>query len=60
VTASWVIARHVVQESVRRRVFLVVLLLTLLFLALFVFATAKAFAEPGQFTIGSANIVGPG
>jgi ABC-2 type transport system permease protein len=60
VTATLVIARHVVQESVRRRVFAVVLLLTLLFLGLFVFATIKAFAGPAPFTFGSGNLIGPG
>jgi Cu-processing system permease protein len=58
-TATLVIARHVLQESVRRRVFAVVLLLTLLFLALFVLASAKAFATPDQFAIGTQNLVGP-
>jgi ABC-type transport system involved in multi-copper enzyme maturation permease subunit len=59
-TATLIIARHVLQESIRRRVFLVVLLLTLFFLALFVVATVKAFAGPGQFVIGSGNLVGAG
>jgi Cu-processing system permease protein len=59
VRATLVIARHVLQESVRRRVFAVVLLLTLLFLALFVLASIKAFATPGQFAIGTQDLVGP-
>ena len=59
-TATLVIARHVLQESVRRRVFLVVLVLTVLFLALFVLTSEKAFSQPGQFTIGAQNLVGPG
>lgn len=58
-TPTLVIARHVLQESVRRRVFAVVLLLTLLFLALFVLASIKAFATPGQFAIGTQDLVGP-
>jgi Cu-processing system permease protein len=42
-SAAVVVARHVLQESIRRRVFLVVLVLSLLFLALFAVATAEAF-----------------
>ena len=42
-SAAVVVARHVLQESIRRRVFLVVLVLTLLFLALFALATFEAF-----------------
>lgn len=42
-SAALVIARHVLQESVRRRVFLVVVVLTLGFVALFAFATIEAF-----------------
>jgi Cu-processing system permease protein len=38
-----IIARHVLAESVRRRVFTIVLVLTLLFLALFTVATIEAF-----------------
>ena len=47
-----VVAGHALRESVRRRVFVVVLLLTLLFLGLFAFATAKVFEETGDFTVG--------
>jgi ABC-2 type transport system permease protein len=57
--ATLIIARHVLQESVRRRVFAVVLLLTVLFLALFVLASVKAFGAPSQFAIGTQNLVGP-
>jgi Cu-processing system permease protein len=60
VKATFVIARHVMQESLRRRVFLVVALLTLLFLGLFVLATVKAFAAPEQFVIGSGNLIDSG
>jgi Cu-processing system permease protein len=60
VTATLVIARHVVQESVRRRVFLVVFVLTVVFLALFTFATVKAFAGPAPFMLGSGNLINPG
>ena len=42
-TAATVVALHVLQECVRRRVFLVVLVLSLLFLALFAFASAEVF-----------------
>jgi Cu-processing system permease protein len=55
-----IIARHAVQETVRRRVFVVVLVLTLLFLALFTVASAKAFAAQGSFQFGSnGGPVGP-
>jgi Cu-processing system permease protein len=42
-TPTLIVARHALQESVRRRVFTIVLVLTLLFLALFVVATIEAF-----------------
>ncbi len=42
-SAAVVIAAHVLQESVRRRVFLIVLVLSLLFVALFALATFEAF-----------------
>ncbi|PZS12166.1 MAG: hypothetical protein DLM64_05530 [Solirubrobacterales bacterium] len=48
-TAALVIARHVLQESVRRRVFLVVLVLSLLFVALFAFASAEVFHALSSF-----------
>ena len=54
-TATVIMARHVVQESVRRRVFLVVFLLTMLFVGLFVLTTVKAFAAPAQFFVGNGN-----
>ena len=47
-----VVAGYALRESVRRRVFVVVVLLTLLFLGLFAFATAKVFEHTGDFTIG--------
>jgi ABC-2 type transport system permease protein len=43
VSGAVVIARHVLQESVRRRVFVVVLVLSILFVALFALASAEAF-----------------
>ncbi|MFZ0387854.1 MAG: ABC transporter permease subunit [Solirubrobacteraceae bacterium] len=58
--AALIIARHAAQENVRRRVFAVVLLLTLLFLALFTIAAVKAFAGPAPFIFGSGGSVGPG
>jgi Cu-processing system permease protein len=51
--AAFVVARHVLQESVRRRVFLVVLVLSLLFLALFGFATIEAFHAVHSFRVGN-------
>jgi ABC-type transport system involved in multi-copper enzyme maturation permease subunit len=59
VTPTFVIARHVVQESVRRRVFLVVFILTLAFLALFIFATVKVFAAPAPFGVVSGSVIDP-
>ena len=47
-----VVAGYALRESLRRRVFAVVLLLTLLFLGLFAFATAKVFEQTGEFTVG--------
>ena len=47
--AAVTVARHVLQESVRRRVFTVVLALTLAFLALFVIATVEAFNATAPF-----------
>jgi Cu-processing system permease protein len=44
-----IIARHVLQESVRRRVFVVVLVLTVLFLALFTVAAIEAFGATAPF-----------
>jgi Cu-processing system permease protein len=49
-----IIARHVLQESVRRRVFVVVLVLTLLFLALFTLATVEAFNAQTPFGGGGS------
>jgi len=48
------IARHVLQESVRRRVFVVVLVLTLLFLGLFTLATVEAFNAQARFGDGGS------
>lgn len=54
-TRTLIIARHVLQESIRRRVFVVVLVLTLLFLGLFTLATVEAFKAQAPFGGG-----GPG
>jgi Cu-processing system permease protein len=48
-SAALIIALHVLQESVRRRVFAVVLVLTLLFLVLFSLASYEAFHALAQF-----------
>ncbi len=48
-TRTLIVARHVLQESVRRRVFLIVLVLTLLFLALLTLATVEAFNASTSF-----------
>jgi Cu-processing system permease protein len=53
-TLAVIIARHVLQESVRRRVFVVVLVLTLLFLALFTLATVEAFNAQTPFGGGGS------
>jgi ABC-type transport system involved in multi-copper enzyme maturation permease subunit len=58
-SATLIIARHAVQESVRRRVFAVVLLLTLLFIALFTIASVKAFGGPAPFMFGSGGPINP-
>jgi ABC-type transport system involved in multi-copper enzyme maturation permease subunit len=60
VTATFIIARHVIQESVRRRVFIVVFLLTVAFLGLFILAAVKAFAGPAPFVFGSGNLIDAG
>jgi Cu-processing system permease protein len=52
VSGAVIVAGYALRESVRRRVFVVVLLLTLMFLGLFAFATAKVFEQTGDFTIG--------
>lgn len=55
--AALIIARHAVQESLRRRVFVVVLVLTLLFLALFIVASVKALNAPASFIIGNGSAI---
>jgi Cu-processing system permease protein len=56
--AALIIARHAMQESIRRRVFVVVLVLTLLFLALFIVASVKALNAPASFIIGNGSPIG--
>jgi Cu-processing system permease protein len=56
VSAAATIARHVLQESVRRRVFIVVLVLSLLFVALFAFASAEAFHTVTSFGSPSGTL----
>jgi len=60
VSATLIVARHAMQETVRRRVFVVVLVLTLLFLALFTVASAKAFAAQTPFGFGNEGQITPG
>lgn len=55
-----IIARHVLQESVRRRVFVVVLVLTLLFLGLFTLASVKAFSGESALTFGGGGAITQG
>jgi Cu-processing system permease protein len=52
VSAALVVGRHVLSESLRRRVFSVVLVLSLLFLAVFTFAVAEAFGHVESFSPG--------
>lgn len=55
-SAAVAIARHVLQESVRRRVFAVVLVLSLGFAALFAFACAEAFHAVNNFGTGAGTL----
>ncbi len=48
-----VIVAYAIRESVRRRVFVIVTLLTLAFLALYALGVRQAFKELGDFTEGS-------
>jgi Cu-processing system permease protein len=50
-----VLARHVLQESVRRRVFLIVLVLSMVFLGLFALATGEAFHAVSSFRRGGGG-----
>ena len=55
-TAALIIARHVLHESVRRRVFAVVVLLSIGFLALFTFATVEVFNRINDFAPGRGSL----
>ena len=60
-SSALIIARHVLQESVRRRAFTVVLVLSVLFVVLFVFATIEAFdrlhaVAPGRGTLDTGGL----
>jgi Cu-processing system permease protein len=52
VSGAAIVAGYALRESVRRRVFVVVLLLTSGFLALFAFAVAKVFERADELTVG--------
>jgi ABC-type transport system involved in multi-copper enzyme maturation permease subunit len=54
-SGALVVARHALQESVRRRVLAVVLVLTLLFLAMFTFATIEVFHQIDSFAVGAGR-----
>src|SRR3954453_16838170 len=49
-----IIARYALRESLRRRVFLVVLVLTVAFLALYALGTTAAFNQVEKFGTGPA------
>jgi Cu-processing system permease protein len=53
---TFLIARHVLQESVRRRVFVVVLVLSLLFVGLFTLASIEAFKATAPFGVNGGLI----
>jgi ABC-type transport system involved in multi-copper enzyme maturation permease subunit len=55
-----IIARHVLQESVRRRVFAIVLILSLLFIALFTVASVEAFRATTVAFGGQRGPLNPG
>jgi ABC-2 type transport system permease protein len=55
-SAAPIIARHVLHESVRRRVFVVVVVLSLAFLALFTFATVEVFDRINGFEPGRGSL----
>lgn len=60
-SAALIIARHALQESVRTRVFTVVVLLSIGFLGLFAFATVEVFNHvhglaPGQGTLDTSGL----
>jgi len=52
VTGVWIVAGYALRESLRRRVFPIVLLLTLAFLGLYWLGVDKAFEEQADFAAG--------
>jgi Cu-processing system permease protein len=54
--AALIVARFALRESLRRRVFVVIGLLTLLFLALYGLATWQAFKTADEFETGTAGV----
>ena len=54
--AALIVARFALRESLRRRVFVVIGLLTLLFLALYGLATWQAFETADEFGTGEAGV----
>jgi ABC-type transport system involved in multi-copper enzyme maturation permease subunit len=57
--AALIVARFSLRESLRRRVFVIVGLLTLLFLALYGLATWQAFKAADDFATGEAGVDAP-
>lgn len=55
-SSALIIARHALQESVRKRIFTVVLILTGLFIALFTVATIEAFDAHSPFGDGRGPV----
>jgi ABC-type transport system involved in multi-copper enzyme maturation permease subunit len=56
-TGAITVVRYALQESLRRRVFVVVLLLTAAFLGLYWLAAREAFQNTDNFALGIANAV---
>jgi len=57
VTAAAVVVAYALREALRRRVFVVVLVLTLGFLGLYWLGAREAFHNPGGFAAGVQNVV---
>jgi Cu-processing system permease protein len=57
VSAAWVIVGYALRESLRRRVFLVVLVLTAGFLGLYWLGAREAFDDTSGFATGVENVV---
>jgi ABC-type transport system involved in multi-copper enzyme maturation permease subunit len=56
-SAALTVVRYALQEALRRRVFVVVLLLTVAFLGLYWLAAREAFQNTDNFALGIANAV---